>query len=113
MLTLDLVVADRFDVPQRVMATCCRRQGAVLHLAFERGGPDGTAALELGVEIEPRLRRGLIDRIAGLVDVLEVKGSTDMTLGCLETTAAAADTRFVTEARSERWAAGSGGWRSR
>jgi len=72
MLTLDLLVADRPDVPQRVMATCCRRQGAVVALAFERGLPDGTAGLELTVEVEPRLRRGLIDRIAGLVDVLEV-----------------------------------------
>jgi hypothetical protein len=72
-LTLNLVVADRFDVPQRVMATCCRRQGAVLALTFERGGPDGTAALDLTVDVEPRLRRGLIDRIAGLVDVLEVR----------------------------------------
>jgi len=70
--TLRLVVSDRPDVPQRVMATCCRRQGAVVALTFERGGPDGTAALELAVEVEPRLRRGLIDRIAGLVDVREV-----------------------------------------
>jgi hypothetical protein len=71
--TLHLVVSDRTDVPQRVLATCCRRQGAVVALAFERGGPDGTAELELAVEVEPRLRRGLIDRIAGLVDVLEVR----------------------------------------
>ena len=71
--TLRLVVSDRPDVPQRVMATCCRRQGAVVALVFERGGADGTAALELAVEVEPRLRRGLIDRIAGLVDVLEVR----------------------------------------
>ena len=70
--TLRLVVADRPDVPQRVMATCCRRQGAVVALAFERGLPDGTGELELAVEIEPRLRRGLIERISGLVDVLEV-----------------------------------------
>jgi hypothetical protein len=72
MLDLRLVVSDRYDVPQRVMATCCRRQGAVLALAFERGGPDGTAALELTVDVEPRLQRGLIDRIAALVDVLDV-----------------------------------------
>jgi hypothetical protein len=71
--TLNLVVSDRPDVPQRVMATCCRRQGAVLALAFERGGPDGTAELELAVEVEPRLQRGLIDRIAGLVDVHELR----------------------------------------
>jgi hypothetical protein len=71
--TLHLVVTDRPDVPQRVMAACCRRQGAVVALAFDRGGPDGTAALELAVEVEPRLRRGLIERIAGLVDVLEVR----------------------------------------
>jgi hypothetical protein len=71
--TLHLVVTDRPDVPQRIMATCCRRQGAVVALAFERCGPDGTAALELAVEVEPRLRRGLIDRIAALVDVLEVR----------------------------------------
>jgi hypothetical protein len=72
MLALHLLVADRPDVPQRVMATCCRRQGAVVALAFERGGPDGTAELALEVEVDERLRRGLIDRIAGLVDVLEV-----------------------------------------
>jgi acetolactate synthase regulatory subunit len=72
-LILSLVVADRPDVPQRVMATCCRRQGAVLALTFERGGPDGTAELDLTVDVEPRLRRGLIDRIAGLVDVQEVR----------------------------------------
>jgi hypothetical protein len=70
--TLRLVVADRPDVPQRVMATCCRRQGAVVALVFERGRPGGTGELELAVEIEPRLRRGLIERITGLVDVLEV-----------------------------------------
>jgi hypothetical protein len=73
MLDLHLVVADRFDVPQRVMATCCRRQGAVIALAFERGGPDGTAELSLSVDVEPRLARLLIDRIAGLVDVREVR----------------------------------------
>jgi hypothetical protein len=73
MLDLHLVVSDRPDVPQRIMATCCRRQGAVLALAFERGGPDGTAELDLTVEVDERLRRGLIDRIAGLVDVLEVR----------------------------------------
>jgi len=70
--TLRLVVADRPDVPQRVLATCCRRQGTVVALAFERGGAGDTARLELAVEVEPRLRRALIDRIAGLVDVLEV-----------------------------------------
>ena len=70
---LDLVVSDRPDVPQRVMATCCRRQGTVVALVFSRGGLDGTAELELAVEVEPRLRRGLIERISGLVDVLEVR----------------------------------------
>jgi acetolactate synthase regulatory subunit len=73
MLDLHLVVSDRPDVPQRVMATCCRRQGAVVALAFERGGPDGSAELDLTVAVDDRLRRGLIDRIAGLVDVLEVR----------------------------------------
>jgi hypothetical protein len=72
MLDLHLVVSDRYDIPQRVLTTCCRRRGAVLALAFERGGPDGTATLDLTVDIEPRLRRGLVDRIAALVDVLEV-----------------------------------------
>ena len=71
--TLRLVVCDRPDVPQRVMATCCRRQGTVVALVFERGYTGGTAELELAVEVEPRLRRGLIERIAGLVDVLEVR----------------------------------------
>jgi hypothetical protein len=69
---LNLLVTDRHDVPQRVMSTCCRRQGTVVALALTRGY-DGTAELELAVEVEPRLRRGLIDRIAGLVDVLEVR----------------------------------------
>jgi acetolactate synthase regulatory subunit len=80
MLDLHLVVSDRFDVPQRVLATCCRRQGAVLALAFERGGPDGTASLALTVDVEPRLRRGLIERIAGLVDVREVRVRTPVAL---------------------------------
>jgi acetolactate synthase regulatory subunit len=70
---LDLVVSDRPDVPQRVMATCCRRQGTVVALVFTRGLADGTAELELAVEVEPRLRQGLIDRIAGLVDVRDVR----------------------------------------
>jgi acetolactate synthase regulatory subunit len=69
---LNLLVSDRNDVPQRVMSTCCRRQGTVVALALTRGY-DGTAELELAVEVEPRLRRALIDRIAGLVDVLEVR----------------------------------------
>ncbi len=73
MLDLHLVVSDRYDVPQRVVATCCRRRGAVLALTFDRGGPDGTATLDLTVDVEPRLRRGVIDRIAALVDVLEVR----------------------------------------
>ena len=69
---LNLLVTDRHDVPQRVMSTCCRRQSTVVALALTRGH-DGTAELELAVEVEPRLRRGLIERIAGLVDVLEVR----------------------------------------
>jgi acetolactate synthase regulatory subunit len=68
---LDLVVSDRPDVPQRVLATCCRRRGTVVALTFTRRGDD-TALLKLTVEVEPRLRRGLIDRIAALVDVREV-----------------------------------------
>jgi hypothetical protein len=78
MLDLQLVVADRFDVPQRVLATCCRRRGAVLALVFERGGPDGTASLALTVDVEPRLRRGLVERIAGLVDVLGVEERSEL-----------------------------------
>src|SRR5215467_5858407 len=76
MLDLHLVVSDRYDVPQRVVTTCCRRQGAVLALTFDRGGPDGTATLDLTVDVEPRLQRGLIDRISALVDVLETRPST-------------------------------------
>ena len=64
---LNLLVTDRNDV-----STCCRRQGTVVALALTRSH-DGTAELELAVEVEPRLRRGLIERIAGLVDVLEVR----------------------------------------
>jgi acetolactate synthase regulatory subunit len=77
MLTLHLVVSDRPDVPQRVMATCCRRGGAVLALTFARGGADGTAELDLTVDVDKRLRRGLIDRIAGLVDVRAVRKGSD------------------------------------
>jgi hypothetical protein len=69
---LNLLVTDRNDVPQRVMSTCCRRQGTVVALVLTRGH-DGTAELELAVEVEPRQRRGLIDRIARHVDVLEVR----------------------------------------
>ena len=68
---LTLTVSNRPDVTQRVMATCCRRQGTVVALVLDRAGD--TAELELAVEIEPRLRRGLIDRISGLVDVREVR----------------------------------------
>jgi acetolactate synthase regulatory subunit len=81
MLDLHLVVSDRPDVPQRVMATCCRRQGAVIALAFDRGGPDGTAELGLTVDVAPRLQRGLVDRIAGLVDVREVRVRPRAALG--------------------------------
>jgi hypothetical protein len=77
---LNLLVTDRRDVPQRVLATGCRRQGAVVALTFSRRG-DGTAELELAVEVEPRLRRNLIDRIAGLVDVLEVRDARGRPLG--------------------------------
>ena len=72
---LDLVVSDRPDVAQRVLATCCRRQGTVIALTFTRRGDD-TALLKLTVEVEPRLRRALIDRIAGLVDIREVLNTT-------------------------------------
>jgi acetolactate synthase regulatory subunit len=70
---LDLLVSDRPDVPQRVLAAACRRQGVVLALAFERGGPDGTAGLELTVEVAPHLHGLLIERIAALVDVRDVR----------------------------------------
>ena len=68
---LTLTVSNRPDVTQRVMATCCRRQGTVVALVLDRAGD--TAELELAVEVEPRLRRGLIDRISALVDVREVR----------------------------------------
>jgi acetolactate synthase regulatory subunit len=68
---LTLEVSDRPDVTQRVMATCCRRQGTVVALVFSRRD-DGTAELELAVEVDPRLRRALVDRISGLVDVRSV-----------------------------------------
>jgi hypothetical protein len=70
---LRLLVCDRPDVPQRVLATACRRQGVVVALVFDRGGPDGTAELELAVEVAPHLRGLLVERIAALVDVLEVR----------------------------------------
>ena len=78
---MTLVVSDRPDVTQRVMATCCRRQGTVVALVLTRDGSGETAELELAVEVEPRLRRGLIDRIAGLVDVREVRVRDRAALG--------------------------------
>ena len=47
---------------------------AVVALTLQRRG-DGTALLRLTVEVEPRLRHALIARIAGLVDVHDVRNS--------------------------------------
>jgi acetolactate synthase regulatory subunit len=70
---LDLVVTDRPDVPARVLATLARRQGAIVALAFVRGRDDGSAALELAIDVDDRHRRLLVERIAALVDVWEVR----------------------------------------
>jgi acetolactate synthase regulatory subunit len=70
---LDLVVTDRPDVPARVLATLARRQGAIVSLAFARGHGGGSAVLELAIDVEDRHRRLLIERIAALVDVWDVR----------------------------------------
>jgi len=69
---LNLLVSDRRDVPQRVMATCCRRQAVVIAMTLTRR-PGGTAELELAVEVDPCHEQRLIGRIAALIDVLEVR----------------------------------------
>jgi hypothetical protein len=68
-----LVCADRDDIPARVTATCARRQGVVVALSYARGRPGGTAELELSVEVDERHRGLLVARLAGLVDVREVR----------------------------------------
>ena len=70
---LDLVVTDRPDVPARVLAALARRQGAIVSLSFTRGRDGGSAALELAIDVDDRHRRLLVERIAALVDVWEVR----------------------------------------
>ena len=71
--SLTLICSDRDDIPARVTATCARRCGVVVALAYARGRPDDTAELELGVEVDERHRALLVHRLAGLVDVHEVR----------------------------------------
>jgi hypothetical protein len=69
---LTLVVDDRPEVPARIAIACLRRRGTIVALAFERGLPDGTARLELSVEVQPRLAALLERRLAGLIEVHEL-----------------------------------------
>jgi hypothetical protein len=70
---ITLICTDGDDVPARVTATCARRCGVVVALAYARGGPDDTAELELSVEVDERHRALLVARLEGLVDVHEVR----------------------------------------
>jgi acetolactate synthase regulatory subunit len=69
---ISLVCVDRPDLPARVTATCARRGGVVVALAFARGRPHGRAELEVTVDVGERHRQVLLKRLAGLVDVVEV-----------------------------------------
>ena len=68
-----LTCADSDDIPARVTATCARRRGVVVALSYARGRPDGTAELELSVEVDERHRALLVARLAGLVDVRDAR----------------------------------------
>jgi hypothetical protein len=70
---ITLTCGDRDDIPARATATCARRCGVVVALAYARGKPDGTAELELSVEVDERHRELLVHRLAGLVDVHTVR----------------------------------------
>jgi acetolactate synthase regulatory subunit len=70
---ITLTCGDRNDIPARVTATCARRCGVVVALAYARGRPDGTAELELSVEVDERHRELLVQRLAALVDVCTVR----------------------------------------
>jgi hypothetical protein len=70
---ITLICADGDDIPARVTATCARRRGVVVALSYARGRPGGTAELELSVEVDERHRALLVARLAGLVDVHDVR----------------------------------------
>jgi acetolactate synthase regulatory subunit len=70
---ITLTCGDRDDIPARVTATCARRCGVVVALTYARGRPGDTAELELTVEVDERHRALLVGRLAGLVDVHEVR----------------------------------------
>jgi acetolactate synthase regulatory subunit len=71
--SITLTCSDRDDIPARVTATCARRCGVVVALAYARGRPGGTAELELTVDVDERHRALLVHRLAALVDVHEVR----------------------------------------
>jgi acetolactate synthase regulatory subunit len=71
--SVTLICSDRDDIPARVTATCARRQGVVVALAYARGRPGDRAELELSVDVDERHRRLLVHRLAALVDVHEVR----------------------------------------
>ena len=71
--SITLICSDRDDIPARVTATCARRCGVVVALAYARGRPGDTAELELSVDVDQRHRALLVHRLAGLVDVHEVR----------------------------------------
>jgi hypothetical protein len=70
---ITLTCSDRDDIPARVTATCARRMGVVVALAYARGRPGDTAELELSVEVDGRHRTLLLQRLAALVDVHDLR----------------------------------------
>jgi acetolactate synthase regulatory subunit len=70
---ITLICTDRDDVPARVTATCARRSGVVVALSYARGRPGGTAELDLTVDVDERHRALLVDRVAALVDVHDLR----------------------------------------
>ena len=67
------VAGDRPDVLHRVLCTCRARGGDVLAVSFARGDRHRPSRLELSVDIDPRRRTLLRDRLSGLVDVHDVR----------------------------------------
>ena len=70
---ITLTCTDSDDIPARVTATCARRCGVVVALAYARGRPDGRAELDSSVEVDNVTGRSSSARLAGLVDVHDVR----------------------------------------
>ena len=66
------LAGDRPDVLHRVLGTCRARGGDVLAVEFTRGDRHRPSRLDVSVDIDPRRRALLRDRLRGLVDVRDV-----------------------------------------